>query len=179
MPEGKVTYLIQGEFNNGTPLLFGVEVDAANWERGLPRLNDIMDKDGGHRFIDAKHLQILIRLQYITCPSCQKLAPAADPRCPECGMNFQTEEMMALLKAGKTRVIPKIKFQLKALVEGAEDTYRIRPEHLASYSIIPSDSPIYQQWEQATEEAQRQISALRSGLTVVKAPASGPKILLP
>jgi hypothetical protein len=179
MPEGKITYLIQAEFNNGTPLLFGVEVDAANWERGLVRLNDIMDKDGGHRFIDAKHLQILIRLQYITCPSCQKLAPAADPRCPECGMNFQTEEMMALLKTGKTRIIPKIKFQLKALVEGAEDTYRIRPEHLASYSIIPSDSPICQQWEQATEEAQRQITALRSGLTVVKAPASGPKILLP
>lgn len=166
MPEGKQTYLIQAEFSSGMPVLFGVDIDAGSFESGLQRLADTMDKEGGRKFIQVRHLQMLVKLTYLQCPSCGNLTPAGDPECVSCHMNMKQPEVIAAIQQGKMRVIPKIKFQLKALTEGTQNTYRIRPEHLQLWDIVPPDSPIYAQWEEAADQATRQIAALKSGLVI-------------
>lgn len=164
--QGRTLYLVLAEMASGAPALFGVPIQTVSYERGLYELQRIMDQDSGRRFIEVTNLQTLIRINLIKCPSCGNIVPANVPACPQCHMNMQSAEMQEAIRSGKTRVIQNIQYQLRALSDGTEDTWRIRPEHIMLYDLVPPDSPAYKKWVEATTEAEEIIRQAKSAIVL-------------
>lgn len=161
---GNITYLLLAELVHGQPALFGVKIRAEKYEDGLQELIRYMNKEGGKRFIDAVDIQAMVRVQLIQCPSCGNVIPANAETCPQCHMNMRSDEMVAAIQRGKIRVIQHVDYVLKGLMDGTSNAYKIRPEHIILYDIVPPDSPAYAKWVEAGEMGRAQMREMRTGL---------------
>lgn len=155
-------YLLLAELVTGTTCMFGVAVVAPSYGEGLPILLEFMNEENGKRFIPALHLQLLVKVHYVSCPGCETVVAVDQGSCPGCQMQFNTQEFADAVKANPKRVIPKVQYTLKALMDGSENTPMIRPEHLLCFDLIAPSSPSYKKWKMVAAESVRQMHALRS-----------------
>jgi len=167
--QGNITYLLMAELVHGQPALFGVKVRATDYDTGLKQLFRLMNQDGGKQFLEVENLQALVQVRLIQCPSCGNITPVGQKACSHCKMNLQTPEVVAAIQQGKARVIQHVEYQLKALHEGTENMYRLRPEHIVLYDIVPPDSPAYKKWVETAEIAKNQMREIRTGITMPSA----------
>jgi hypothetical protein len=163
---GNLSYLLLAELIHNQVALFGVKIQAATYEQGIQDLIRYMNDEGGRRFIEAQDMQTLITVRIIQCPGCGNLTPASSPECVHCRLSMKSPEVIAAIQKGKLRVIQQVEYRLKALGDGTENTYRIRPEHIVLYDIVPPDSPAYRKWVETAEEAKAQLRELRTGITM-------------
>lgn len=173
--QGNITYLLLAELVHGQVALFGIKIRATTYEDGVQYLADFMNKDKGQTFVDVQDMQTLVSVRLIQCLSCGNLAAAASSECPHCKMNFKSPEVVAAIQQGKLRVIQHVEYRLKAMEDGTDNTYRLRPEHVVLYDLIPPDSPAYAKWAETAQLAKAQLREIRSGLVL---PTGGQVALL-
>lgn len=159
-------YLLLAELMTGTTTLFGVPINAPSWKEGLPLLVEVMNKQEGRRFVPVINLQILTTVQYITCPSCESVVVASAGACSQCKVQFDTPEFRAAIQESGTRIIPKVQYSLKALMDGTENKLMLRPEHIMCYDIVSNEAPSYKKWEQVARASIEQMRALRSSIHI-------------
>lgn len=157
------TYLLLAELVNNVSVLFGVDVPASDYESGLSILLNTMNHKDGRTFIDAKHMQVLVQKSFVLCPQCQSLTPTTDESqvCQSCGLGFDTREMEVALKKGTARIVNKTQYALKAMLDGTDNRFKIRPEHIVVYDVVPPGTLAYIRWVETHKMTVEQLDALR------------------
>lgn len=163
---GDSVMLVMAELTNGQVNLFGVAVQAITYEDALEQLARTMDRDQGRRFVHAIDMQMMVRVQVIQCPKCGQITGLGAGKCQHCGLLLDSPEMQQQMASGTIRMFPQVSFQPKALADGTENMYKIRPEHIISYDVVPPDSPAYKHWAKSAQQARDRMRQMRTGLVM-------------
>lgn len=164
--QGDPVMLVMAETANGQVNLFGVAVQAIHYEDALEQLARTLDRDQGRRFIHAVDMQMMVRVQVIQCPKCGQITGLGSGKCQHCGLPLDSPEMQQQLATGTVRMFPQVSFQPRALADGTENMYQIRPEHIILYDVVPPDSPAYKHWVKSAQNARNRMRQMRTGLVM-------------
>lgn len=162
----KVTCLLLADLVNGNTILFGLTVEAKDYPEGIRKVAKIMAANDGKTSVLIENPQIFIKKQFIVCPACQGIVPAAATVCPGCNQDMRSPTVLQALKEGNARVITKIEQELRAEMEGSMDEFRLRPEHVVLYDFIPETSLNYKLWMKVSGEAKARMAAKNSGSNI-------------
>jgi len=163
----KMTCLLLADLVNGNTLLFGLTVDAKDYPEGIRKVAKIMAANDGKTSVLIESPQIFIKKQFIVCPACQGVVPAAATKCPGCAQDMRSPAVLQALKEGNARVITKIEQELRAEMEGSMNEFRLRPEHVVLYDFIPESSLNYKMWFKVNVEAKARMAAKNSNSNIV------------
>jgi hypothetical protein len=158
--------VVLAEMDTGATLMFGLKVPAESEEEGQKAMSYVLDQQQGARFIQVDNLQCFVKVAYVVCHACGKVTPATAKACEGCNLPFESEIFQRSLREGKSRVIQRTQVDLKAMEDGTDNKYRLRPEHIVLYDFLPEASPAYKMWVQVSEEQSKQLAALRSNLSI-------------